>query len=143
MVKCKSCDSLKCVKNGFSTRSQLQRHKCNTCGFRFTSDTKTRSIPQNYLTCKAIQLYLEGMSYKYIANILGVTPEFIGKLLKPYKKLLNPIRAELTGIDEIKIIQHEDLYLAIKQGSIRIPKHSSGFLLVGNESRVYGVSKRI
>lgn len=80
--KCPKCDSYKSVKSGIV--NDRQRYKCKNCGYFFTVSKLGKSI-DNYYVIKALQLYIEGVSYREIERILGVSHVSVMNWVKKYK----------------------------------------------------------
>lgn len=67
---CPSCGHEHCTKSGVV--GGRQRYKCKHCGYHFTVDKLGKKIDAYYVT-KALQLYVEGVSYREIERILGIS----------------------------------------------------------------------
>lgn len=67
---CPSCSHDHCIKSGVV--GGRQRYKCKSCGYHFTVDKLGKKIDGYYVT-KALQLYVEGVSYREIERILGIS----------------------------------------------------------------------
>lgn len=87
------------VKAGFN-KNRKQRFKCRACGCHFT-----RSTPKGYplhIKRRAIQLYLEGISYRTIGRILNVSNVTILNWIKNEGNNLNkfqpPYRVKIDKI---------------------------------------------
>lgn len=52
--------------------AQKQRYKCKDCGYHFTVAKEGKAI-ESQTVKRALQLYLEGMSYREIEQVLGVS----------------------------------------------------------------------
>ena len=141
MINCPNCMSISNVKNGH-TYTYSQRYLCKNCGYRFTCNTDVR-MNDFYFINKAVQLYLEGLNYKIISEILGFTPETISKFIAPYKELLSPIRNDLGGLDELKILKKKNLFIGFHKKKVNLPVNSSGVLIVGHETEIWGVSRKV
>jgi hypothetical protein len=115
---------------------------CKNCGYRFTDNTDTRKNDY-YFKNKAVQLWLEGLNYKLISEILGFTPDTISKYIAPYKKLLAPIRNNLVGLEDLKLIRRNELFVGFHKKKINLPINGSGVIIVGNETEIWGVSKKL
>ena len=70
MQNCPQCQSDKIIKSGII--NDRQRYKCKSCNYFFTVNKLGKQIDHYYVT-KALQLYLEGLSYREIERILGVS----------------------------------------------------------------------
>ncbi len=78
---CPHCNSKEFVKSGIV--KQRQRYKCKKCNYYFSVNKKGKSI-DNYYVNKALQLYLEGLTYREIERILGVSHVSIMNWVKKY-----------------------------------------------------------
>ena len=68
-MQCLKCYSRKQVKSGFTR--EIQRYKCKKCECNFTrSDRRGVSVE---IKIRALQLYLEGMSFRSIGRMLNVS----------------------------------------------------------------------
>lgn len=70
MRQCPSCNGKKNIKSGIV--NDRQRYKCKACGYNFTVDKLGKKI-DDYYVIKALQLYMEGLTYREIERILGVS----------------------------------------------------------------------
>lgn len=70
MKSCPKCQSDKIIKSGIIKGKQ--RYKCKQCNYHFTVDKKGKEIDPYYVV-KALQLYLEGLSYREIEKLIGVS----------------------------------------------------------------------
>ncbi|WP_350339796.1 IS1/IS1595 family N-terminal zinc-binding domain-containing protein [Sanyastnella coralliicola] len=82
-----------------------QRYKCRNCGYHFTINKVGKRIDQYYVT-KALQLYLEGLSYREIERIIGVSHVSVMNWVKQYG-----IKRVETGQyhPNYRIVSHEEL----------------------------------
>ncbi len=67
---CPKCGSNQYSKAGIVKKRQ--RFKCKDCGYFFTVSKAGKEI-DSYYVIKALQLYIEGVSYREIERILGVS----------------------------------------------------------------------
>lgn len=79
---CPNCGSTSYVKAGIV--NDRQRFRCKKCQYHFTVNKLGKAI-DNYYVSKALQLYLEGLSYREIERILGVSHVSIMNWVKKYK----------------------------------------------------------
>ena len=68
--KCPKCSGESFIKAGLITNKQ--RFKCKDCGYHFTVAKEGKSIDPKIVK-RALQLYIEGMSYREIESVLGVS----------------------------------------------------------------------
>ncbi|NLR90533.1 MULTISPECIES: IS1/IS1595 family N-terminal zinc-binding domain-containing protein [Flammeovirga] len=78
---CPKCESTEYIKSGFV--KNRQRYKCKDCGYFFTVSKKGREIERKYVV-KALQLYLEGVPYREIERIVGVSHVSVMNWVKKY-----------------------------------------------------------
>jgi transposase-like protein len=103
MKNCPSCKSIKVIKSGVV--KDRQRFKCKDCNYYFTVDKIGKNINDYYVT-KAIQLYVEGVSYREIERILGVSHVSVINWVRKYKIQ----RPENTDYHPTyKILSHSEL----------------------------------
>ena len=115
------------VKNGF--RRDHQRYRCKKCG-------KTIVIPtllnKSDIRRFAIILYLEGMSYKRIAERLSVEGHTVGKWIKELDGKLRPFRnlrsIKFRKTKNIKLTPSDDTKYSEEDN-----KMSSGLFLIEQE----------
>ena len=100
---CPKCDSTNISKNGII--NDRQRFKCKDCQYNFTVDKIGKSI-DNYYVVKALQLYVEGVSYREIERLLGISHVSVMNWVKKYQvkipkqSLYNPT---------YKVMNHKEL----------------------------------
>lgn len=100
---CPKCQSEKIVKSGFI--KEKQRFKCKSCNYFFTVDKLGKQIDTYYII-KAIQLYLEGISYREIERLLGISHVTVMNWVKKYK-IQNP-KPNLYK-PTYKVLKHNEL----------------------------------
>ncbi|SDG74369.1 transposase-like zinc-binding domain-containing protein [Psychroflexus sediminis] len=81
MKFCPQCQSNNIVKSGIV--NERQRYKCKACNYFFTVNKLGKRIDQYYVT-KALQLYLEGLSYREIERILGISHVSVMNWVRKY-----------------------------------------------------------
>jgi transposase-like protein len=88
--KCPSCGAISIIKAGIV--NNRQRFKCKTCNYYFTVDKLGKRISDYYVN-KSLQLYLEGLTYREIERILGISHVTIMKWIKKFN-IKRPSNAE-------------------------------------------------
>lgn len=78
---CPNCSSGSYIKSGII--KNRQRYKCKECSYFFTVNKLGKKIDDYYVN-KALQLYLEGLTYREIERILGVSHVSILNWVKKY-----------------------------------------------------------
>ena len=81
MKFCPNCHSSKHIKSGIV--NNRQRYKCKDCGYSFTVEKIGKKIDDYYVN-KALQLYLEGLTYREIERILGISHVSVMNWVKKY-----------------------------------------------------------
>ncbi len=79
---CPNCNSDSIIKSGVV--KDRQRYKCKTCNYNFTVNKLGKKINDYYVN-KALQLYLEGLTYREIERILGVSHVSVMNWVKKYQ----------------------------------------------------------
>lgn len=80
--QCPNCNSKQFIRSGVV--QGRQRYKCKKCRYYFSVNKVGKQI-DNYYVNKALQLYLEGLSYREIERILGVSHVSVMNWVKKYK----------------------------------------------------------
>ena len=78
---CPNCNSDNYIKSGVI--NNRQRYKCKSCGYFFSVNKLGKRI-DNYYVNKSLQLYLEGLTYREIERIIGVSHVSIMNWVKKY-----------------------------------------------------------
>lgn len=100
---CPKCQHDKIIKSGIVNKRQ--RYTCKKCNYNFTVGKLGKRIDDYYIT-KALQLYLEGLSYREIERIIGVSHVTVSNWVRHYKiKRLNDDNYHPT----YRIIAHAEL----------------------------------
>ncbi len=81
MTDCPKCQGVNIVKSGII--KERQRFLCKDCNYYFTVRKRGKQIDDYYVT-KALQLYLEGLSYREIERIIGVSHVTISSWIRKY-----------------------------------------------------------
>lgn len=78
---CPKCTHQHCTKSGVIKGKQ--RYKCKHCNYHFTVQKVGKQIDDYYVT-KALQLYVEGVSYREIERLLGISHVSVMNWVKAY-----------------------------------------------------------
>jgi transposase-like protein len=79
---CPKCQSDDLAKSGVV--KGRQRWKCKGCGYHFTVNKLGKRI-DSYYVVKALQLYIEGVSYREIERLLGISHASVMNWVKQYR----------------------------------------------------------
>ena len=109
---CPKCDSKNFVKSGII--KERQRFKCKSCNYYFTVQKLGKRIEGEYVI-KALQLYLEGISFREIERILNVSHVSVMNWVKTYN-----IKRPKTTVNiqpEVQILKHKEVLALIDDES--------------------------
>ncbi len=81
MNSCPNCSSESYIKSGIV--NNRQRFKCKECNYYFSVNKIGKKIDDYYVN-KALQLYLEGLTYREIERILGISHVTVLNWVKKY-----------------------------------------------------------
>lgn len=102
---CPKCSSTKYVKNG--KLKNIQRYLCKKCGYNFTVNKLGKRIEKR-LVVLALQLYLEGLGFRAIERVLGVSHVSVINWVKQYGKNLDYLKLQ-GGNKDAKIIEIDEI----------------------------------
>lgn len=108
---CPKCQSIEAIKAGIV--QNRQRYKCKTCGYHYSVDKVGKRIP-DYYQIKALQLYIEGLTYREIERILGISHVTVMNWVRS-AKLKRPVQSQYHPT--YKILSHSELISFISQPS--------------------------
>ena len=80
-IFCPKCKNQEVVKSGVVKGKQ--RYKCHACNYHFSVMKDGKRIYPYYVS-KALQLYIEGVTYREIERILGVSHVSVINWVKEY-----------------------------------------------------------
>jgi transposase len=69
-MNCPKCNSSNNIKSG-KTKCR-QRHRCKECGYNYSVELKSTAKPKS-VKRQALHMYLEGLGFRSIGRILGVS----------------------------------------------------------------------
>ncbi|GAA4456704.1 helix-turn-helix domain-containing protein [Nibrella saemangeumensis] len=101
--KCPKCESTDAVRNGVI--NDRQRFRCRQCGYNFTVDKVGKGI-STYYVIKALQLYIEGVSFREIERLLGISHVSVMNWVKKYQV---KVPEKNTYHPTYKILSHKEL----------------------------------
>lgn len=127
---CPKCSSTECVKHGFMKGSQ--RYWCKNCGYRYTVAKLGKSLEKSYVV-RSLQLYLEGMGFRAIERVMGISHVTVINWVKKYGKDLCFIRKEDGRSREIEVDELHS-YVGDKK-----KRYGSGVLLEGTVKKCWVV----
>lgn len=102
-IACPKCQNQELIKSGVI--KERQRFRCKQCGYSFTVLKEGKTIDPYYVI-KALQLYIEGVTFREIERILGVSHVSVMNWVKKY----NIKAPENTAYrPTYKVLNHKEL----------------------------------
>jgi transposase-like protein len=106
---CPRCKETDITKSGVIR--DRQRYRCKSCEYYFTVEKEGKSIDPYYVV-KALQLYIEGVSYREIERILGVSHVSVLNWVRKYR-VKAPENYDYRP--SYKVINHQELMELVKE----------------------------
>jgi transposase-like protein len=112
ILACPKCQGNQIIKSGVI--NSKQRYLCKKCNYFFTVNKIGKKIDEYYVT-KALQLYLEGLSYREIERILGVSHVTVSNwvksfnIRKPSQGNYHPTYRIFNHLELVDYIKNKDL----------------------------------
>ncbi len=137
-MNCPRCKSPDHKKNGKT--SGRQRYKCRGCGYNYSIELKS-TASSTFVKRQALQLYLEGLGFRSIGRILGVSHVSVQKWIKKFGQELEELKRE----NEISVVELDEMHTHIGNNKniagsglllIELGKSSSTALLVVEERKL-------
>jgi len=107
-MKCPKCKSDEKIKDGIV--KQKQRYKCKECDFRYTVASGSGAKPL-YLRKLALQLYLEGLGFRSIGRVLGVSNVTVLNWIRAFGEQV----AELRGSEQVVYAEIDEMHTYVGQ----------------------------
>lgn len=108
LLICPRCQNNHIIKSGII--NSKQRYLCKKCTYFFTVNKIGKKIDEYYVT-KALQLYLEGLSFREIERIIGVSHVTVSNWVKTFN-IKKPSHANYHPT--YKILSHLELIEYLK-----------------------------
>ena len=102
-INCPRCSGEDIMKSGVV--KGRQRFKCRNCSYFFTVLKGGKQVDPYYVI-KALQLYIEGISYREIERILGISHVSVMNWVKKYN-IIPPINYDYRPT--YKVLTHSEL----------------------------------
>ena len=127
---CPKCQQQNVIKSGIV--KERQRFRCRDCNYYFTVKKLGKQIDDYYVT-KALQLYLEGLSYREIERILGISHVTISSWIMKYN-ITRPPHSEFHTTYKVfkqnellEYMQHDD---NIKGSGLIITEFGDKYMMI-------------
>jgi transposase-like protein len=111
-IVCPKCKSPNYTKSGVV--KGRQRYKCKECSYFFTVAKEGKNI-DSYYVIKALQLYIEGVTFREIERILGISHVSVMNWVKKFG-ITRPENLEYKPT--YQVLSHEELVDFTKDRSI-------------------------
>jgi transposase-like protein len=108
-MNCPKCNCSERVKSG--KIKDRQRYKCKTCGCNYTVALKSTAKPISQKK-QALHLYLEGLGFRSIGRILGVSNVSVLNWIRDFGKKVQALNAESQ---QIEIVEVDEMHSYIGQ----------------------------
>jgi len=119
-MKCPKCHSENFVKDGIVKGKQ--RYLCKECKYRYTVEFRGKPVEMKR---KALHLYLEGLGFRSIARIIGVSNVTVLYWVRSFGKEIEELQKEEK---QIEVIELDELHTYIKSKKTIV---GFGLLLIG------------
>ena len=119
-MDCPKCKSKQYVKNGII--NDRQRYKCKKCSLNYTVEYKAGIKPEYKRL--ALMMYLEGMGFRSISRIIGVSYVAVFNWIKAFGLKAGELPIKGSPVQEVEIDEMHT-YIGSKK-----TKNGSGWLLI-------------
>jgi len=123
-MNCSKCNCSESVKSG--KIKGRQRYKCKECGCNYTVELKSTAKPKSQKK-QALHLYLEGLGFRSIGRILGVSNVAVLNWIKNFGKQVQELHADSQ---EIEMVEVDEMHSYIGQKKTTV---GYGLLLIDME----------
>ena len=110
-MKCPRCKSDEKIKDGIV--KQKQRYKCKGCSFRYTVASGSGAKPL-YLRKIALQLYLEGLGFRSIGRVIGVSNVTVLNWIRAFGEQV----AELQSSEPVIYAEIDEMHIYVGQKKV-------------------------
>jgi transposase-like protein len=99
-MNCPKCASEKKVKSGIV--KEKQRYKCKECGCNYTVELKSTAKPKS-MKKNALHLYLEGLGFRSIGRLLGVSNVSILNWIRYFGEQVSLLNGDSKEIEVVEL----------------------------------------
>lgn len=110
-MTCPKCASAEAVKNG--KMQGKQRYKCKDCGCNYTQSSSYRTPREVRVEC--IKLYLEGVGFRGIARLTGVSHVIVQHWVKQLGDKIEALRPETGEVTQVNIMEIDEMWHFIQK----------------------------
>ena len=101
---CPRCSSAQHTKSGII--NNRQRFKCKDCKYHFTVEKRSNEYPKS-LKKKALLLYLEGLGFRSIERILGVSNVTVLKWIRAFGEEVASLQ---SSVEDIEVVELDEMH---------------------------------
>jgi transposase-like protein len=137
-MNCSRCNCSNSVKSG-KIRGR-QRYQCKECGCNYTVELKSTAKSKSQKR-QALQLYLEGLGFRSIGRILGVSNVSVLNWIRDFGKKVQELHSDSQQIEVVEVDEMHS-YVGSKKTTvgyglllIDMGKSSSTSLLATEETK--------
>ena len=137
-MNCPKCSCSKSVKSG--KIKDRQRYKCKECSCNYTVEIKSTAKPKSQKK-QALHLYLEGLGFRSIGRILGVSNVSVLNWIRDFGKKVQALNSDSQQIEMVEVDEMHS-YIGSKKTTagfglllIDMGKNSSISLLTTEETK--------
>ena len=105
-MNCPRCKNPNHKKNG--KISGRQRYQCSDCGYNYSVELKSTASSTS-VKRQALQLYLEGLGFRSIGRLLGVSHVSVQNWIKKFGQDLEDLKSE----NEVAIVKLDEIHTYI------------------------------
>ena len=134
-MRCPKCKGEEKVKNGF--KDGMQRYKCKICGCNYT-----KSTPHGYpieIKREALRYYLEGIGFRRIERLLGVSHTAVIYWVKKAGKKIKDIAFKENKPEKVDTLELDELCINLKKIEQKMDMVGSRQNLTENKGFLCGV----
>ena len=113
-MNCPKCNCSKSVKSGKA--KERQRYKCKGCGCNYTVELKSTAKPKSQKE-QALHLYLEGLGFRSIGRILGVSNVSVLNWIRDFGKKVQELNSENQQIEMVEVDEMHS-YISSKKTTV-------------------------
>jgi transposase-like protein len=99
-MNCPKCKCSKSVKSG--KIKDRQRYKCKECGCNYTVEIKSTAKSKSQKK-QALHLYLEGLGFRSIGRILGVSNVYVLNWIRDFGKKVQDLHSTSEPIEMVEV----------------------------------------
>ena len=105
-MHCPKCACAEAVKNG--KMQGKQRYRCKSCGCNYTQSSRYRIDRETRIKC--IRLYLEGVGFRGIGRLTGVSHVIVQKWVKELGDSIERFRPQTGDAEPVSVMELDEMW---------------------------------